>query len=138
MITHDLAKTGQQISTKTEKKGTDILTTRMVATELAVAEQTICSWLKSGKLIGFKVGHSWRIMRSNLKKITEYEPEVDVLTVKEVAEIMKVRRETVFNWIKKGHLEAFKRGHDWRIIKSSLYDKIAGDNQLQKETQTGE
>lgn len=38
----------------------------------------------------------------------------------EVAEIMQVSRQTVYNWINRGTLKAFKAGHSVRISESEL------------------
>jgi excisionase family DNA binding protein len=43
-----------------------ILTPKEVAKELKVGEMTILRLLRAGELGGFKVGASWRILRSDL------------------------------------------------------------------------
>jgi len=41
-------------------------------------------------------------------------------TLPEVAEMLKVSRQTVYRWIRSGELEAYKLGHDWRVEKTDL------------------
>lgn len=41
-------------------------------------------------------------------------------TPEEVAEHLKVSRETVYNWLRCGKLQAVKIGHFWRISESEL------------------
>ena len=47
------------------------------------------------------------------------------LTVKEVAEELKVTEQSVRRWIKDGSLGAYKVGHDWRIAWSDLREFLA-------------
>jgi excisionase family DNA binding protein len=44
------------------------------------------------------------------------------LTVREVAEELKVSEQSVRRWIKNGELHAYKVGHDWRIASSDLWE----------------
>jgi len=44
-----------------------------------------------------------------------------LLTVKEVAGLLRVCENTVYNWIHSGKLRAFKVGRDWRIPKEAIY-----------------
>ncbi len=46
--------------------------------------------------------------------------EIVVYTLQEVANIMKVTRRTVYNWLKAGKLEAFKTGKEWRVTQEAL------------------
>lgn len=41
-------------------------------------------------------------------------------TPEEVAELLKVSRETVYNWLRSGKLQGIKIGHFWRISESEL------------------
>lgn len=41
-------------------------------------------------------------------------------TLPEIADMLKVSRQTVYRWVKSGELPAFKLGHDWRIKDSDL------------------
>lgn len=44
----------------------------------------------------------------------------DVLTVKELAEFLKVNTETVKRALKSGKLEGFKVGNEWRIYREDV------------------
>jgi len=44
----------------------------------------------------------------------------DIYTPDEIAEKLKVTRLTVYRWIEKGELKAFKAGKMWRITKKDL------------------
>lgn len=48
-----------------------------VADLLRVHDQTIWRWLKSGKLPGTKVGHSWRIDPDDVRKLLPHQNEED-------------------------------------------------------------
>ena len=44
------------------------------------------------------------------------------LTVKEVAELLRVHKNTVYNWIRSGNLRAFKVGRQWHIHRQDLWN----------------
>lgn len=46
----------------------DVVTVKQLAEFLQVSDQTILRALKSGDLIGFKIGRDWRIEREEVKK----------------------------------------------------------------------
>ena len=56
----------------------------------------------------------------NIKQMNEY------LTIKEVTEILKVSRTTVYNWMTSGRLKFFKIGKLVRIKKEDLKKFIEG------------
>lgn len=47
------------------------VTPETVAEELSITAKTVREWLKSGELIGVKVGSSWRIHRSDFERYRE-------------------------------------------------------------------
>ncbi len=49
----------------------------------------------------------------------------EILTVREVAEYLKLSRTTVWRWCHAGKLQAFKVGRSWRIHQSEL-ERITG------------
>ena len=51
----------------------------------------------------------------------------EILTVREVAEYLKLSRTTVWRWCNEGKLPAFKVGRGWRIHRSEV-QKIVGQN----------
>ncbi len=44
----------------------------------------------------------------------------EILTVKEVADYLKVSRSTVWRWCNQGKLSAFKAGRGWRVQKEEV------------------
>jgi len=59
----------------------------------------------------------------------------EILTVREVAEYLKLSRTTIWRWCLAGKLQAFKVGRGWRIHRSEI-DRITGRNaQSQGETE---
>lgn len=51
--------------------------------------------------------------------------DIKVYTMNEVAEILKVTKRTLYNYIKAGTLHAVKMGKYWRISEESLQDFIS-------------
>ncbi len=51
----------------------------------------------------------------------------EILTVREVAEYLKLSRTTIWRWCNEGKLRAFKVGRGWRIHRSEI-EKITGRN----------
>ena len=51
----------------------------------------------------------------------------EILTVREVAEYLKLSRTTVWRWCNEGKLPAFKVGRGWRIHRLDV-EKITGQN----------
>ena len=49
----------------------------------------------------------------------------EILTVREVAEYLKLSRTTIWRWCHEGKLQAFKVGRSWRIHRSEL-ERITG------------
>ena len=61
-------------------------------------------------------------------------PDFTLYTVKEVKDILKVSRRTLYNYIKSGDLTAVKVGKYWRIRESDLQEfLIQGTNNPVKE-----
>ena len=51
----------------------------------------------------------------------------EILTVREVAEYLKLSRTTIWRWVKEGKLQAFKLGRSWRVRRSEL-ERITGQD----------
>jgi excisionase family DNA binding protein len=60
----------------------------------------------------------------------------EILTVREVAEYLKLSRTTVWRWVKEGKLQAFKLGRSWRVCRSEL-ERITGQG-LKSADEAGE
>ena len=51
----------------------------------------------------------------------------DLLTVKEIAEILRVSTNVVYEMIKKGHIKTHRFGRDYKCPKTWLIDKYLAD-----------
>ena len=49
----------------------------------------------------------------------------EILTVKEVSELLKIHEDTVYKMVKEGRIPAFKIGSDWRFQKDQIVHWIA-------------
>lgn len=49
-----------------------------------------------------------------------FEQYDDILTVEEVAEILKIGLTQAYRILRSGHLKGFKEGKDWKIPKQAL------------------
>jgi excisionase family DNA binding protein len=61
----------------------------------------------------------------------------DLLTISEVAELLKVSDRTVRNWIEKGTIKAYRFGLVYRIKKSD-FDNFVNESQVNFEDEKGE
>ena len=50
--------------------------------------------------------------------------DIEVYTLKEIEDLLHVTRRTLYNWINKGQLKAFRIGKEWRVTKDALEDFI--------------
>ena len=46
--------------------------------------------------------------------------DLRIYTLKEVADILKVTRRSIYNYIKEGKLKAVKIGREWRVTEDAL------------------
>ena len=53
-----------------------VLTVQEVATYLKVSRSTVWRWCNEGKLAAFKVGRGWRVLRSEMERVTELALEI--------------------------------------------------------------
>jgi len=61
----------------------------------------------------------------------------EILTVREVAEYLKLSRTTIWRWCNEGKLHAFKVGRGWRIHRLEV-EKMVGQNLEAMEENRGE
>lgn len=54
-------------------------------------------------------------------------PDTDVLTVEEVAELLKIPRSSVYKLAQEGRIPALKVGRHWRFYRPVLLQWIAGE-----------
>ncbi len=55
--------------------------------------------------------------------------ESDILTIKEVAEYLKVKEKTAYKLVAEGKIPGFKVGGSWRFRKQEIDDWIAKQSQ---------
>lgn len=61
----------------------------------------------------------------------------DLMTITEVAELLKVSDRTVRNWIDKGIIKAYRFGLVYRIKKSD-FDNFVNDSQVNNDESKGD
>ena len=49
----------------------------------------------------------------------------EILTVKEVSELLKIHEDTVYKMVREGRIPAFRVGSDWRFQKDQVVHWIA-------------
>jgi excisionase family DNA binding protein len=67
--------------------------------------------------------------RDAIKKAREYSTPRHVMTVTELAEYLKVQRITIYRWVRKGKIPAFKIGTDWYFDGDAI-EKLMIDQQV--------
>jgi excisionase family DNA binding protein len=60
----------------------------------------------------------------------------EILTVREVAEYLKLSRTTIWRWCNEGKLQAFKVGRGWRVHRSEV-ENMVGQNLRAMEDNRG-
>jgi excisionase family DNA binding protein len=64
--------------------------------------------------------------------------DIKVYTLDEVAEILKVTKRTLYNYVKAGKLSAVKMGKYWRVSEESLQAFISTDTPILEENRRKE
>ncbi len=59
--------------------------------------------------------------------------ESDIITIKEVAEYLKIKEKTVYDLVAKGKIPGFKVGGAWRFDKADIGTWIEKQKQGQKK-----
>ncbi len=67
--------------------------------------------------------------RDAFEKARDYSTPRYVMTVAEMAEYLKVRRITIYRWVRNGKIPAFKIGTDWRFDRDAI-EKLMIDRQV--------
>lgn len=63
--------------------------------------------------------------------MTQNDKALTLLTVAEVADMMRVSRTTIWRWCDAGKLSAFQAGRNWRIYPDSV-EQLMGGGKLQQ------
>ena len=96
----------------------DLLTVVEVAELLKLNQQTIRNWINEGTLPATKVGRGVRVRFSDVIEFAG--GDIDLLTVDEVAEILKMNPQTIRNWLDAGKLPIVRIGRRVRIRRADL------------------
>lgn len=59
-----------------------------------------------------------------------FESYEDILTIQEVADILKIGTTQAYKIVRSGQLKAFKEGKDWKIPKPALIEYVAQRSRL--------
>lgn len=59
-----------------------------------------------------------------------FESYEDILTIQEVADILKIGTTQAYKIVRSGQLKAFKEGKDWKIPKPALVEYVTKRRQL--------
>ncbi len=63
--------------------------------------------------------------------LTSAEQQPDALNVEEVADLLRVSSQTVYNMIKDGRLRATKIGREWRFMRKNIESALYPDDRYQ-------
>lgn len=61
-----------------------------------------------------------------------FEQYDDILTVEEIAEILKIGKTQVYKIVRSGNLKGYKEGKDWKIPKQALKQYVMSQSHLQR------
>jgi excisionase family DNA binding protein len=104
----------------------EYLRVRELADILQLNQQTVRNWINAGELESVKVGRAVRIPRRAAAALAGgqgYEiPEL--MTIAQVAELLRLNQQTVRNWIDAGDLPAVRVGDRRVRIKRSVVEEI--------------
>jgi excisionase family DNA binding protein len=101
----------------------EFLTVAEAAELLKLNTQTIYNWISDGSLAHTRAGRQVRIRREDFQTLTHSQDdnaETDLLTVAEVAELLKLNQQTIRNWIDAGTLKSIRVGRRIRVHRSDV------------------
>jgi excisionase family DNA binding protein len=102
----------------------ELLTVAEVAERLKLNPQTVYNWISAGSLPAARIGRGVRVRREDFDTLagsTNFDSaEADLLTVAEVADLLKLNQQTVRNWIDGGRMPAIRIGRRVRIRRQDL------------------
>jgi excisionase family DNA binding protein len=107
-----------------------LLTAKEVAKYLEQTESTVYAWAQEGKIPAIKIGRILRFRRADIETWSatgEVQSADDdtvqsntLLTVKEVAEYLRMKESTVYVWAQEGKIPAIKISRTWRFRQADL------------------
>lgn len=59
-----------------------------------------------------------------------FEQYDDILTIEEIAEILKIGRTQAYRIVRSGNLKGYKEGKDWKISKQALKQYVISQSHL--------
>ena len=59
-----------------------------------------------------------------------FEQYDDILTIEEIAEILKIGRTQAYRIVRSGNLKGYKEGKDWKIPKQALKQYVISQSNL--------
>lgn len=59
-----------------------------------------------------------------------FEQYDDILTIEEIAEILKIGMTQAYKIVRSGKLKGYKEGKDWKIAKQALMDYVITQSHL--------
>jgi excisionase family DNA binding protein len=104
----------------------ELITVRELAEHLQLNHQTVRNWINEGKLESVKVGRAVRIPRKAAVALAGGDgwEMPQLMTVEQVADLLRVNKQTVYNWIDAGILAAFSLGDRRVRIKRSVLNEL--------------
>jgi len=93
----------------------ELLTVKEVAEWLRLTPRTIYHWVKQGRLKVYHVGKQLRFRRTDIEQLLGRRRMVrELLTVKEVADLLLVGPSTIHRMVREGRLKPYRfEGHLW-------------------------
>ncbi|TZE81766.1 helix-turn-helix domain-containing protein [Calorimonas adulescens] len=81
--------------------------------------------------------HMLQELGKSLSNLSE-EERPDVLNVSEVADLLRVSNQTVYNMIKDGRLKAVKVGREWKFMRKNIESILDQETKLAARNNTGQ
>lgn len=99
----------------------ELMTVAQVAELLKINQETVRNFIRAGTLAATRVGRNVRVRHADVEAMTG---GVELLTVAEVAEALKLNQQTIRNWIDQGRLPAVRIGQRRVRIRRTDLDAI--------------
>jgi len=120
-----------------------IKTENVYSDQRAIMEQFLCckDFHEQCVLIQSLYTQVATMMQSLSKSLANHKPHIEYLNVTETANILRVSKQSVYNMIKDGRIQAYKVGREWRFMPSDIYAVGQSSNtqhQIQMAAKGGE
>lgn len=74
-----------------------------------------------------------RLMQGLVQGTLNKPEHPEIMNVEEVADLLRVSNQTVYNLVKSGKLPATKVGREWRFSRTRILELLAGETAAEKE-----